>query len=119
MAIDIDGKTYSFVLKDAELTEISTVAEPEFVSQSVTLDENVWNKSVLEIVYVLRVTDAEKWALDQLLIAAALVALDDNIYPINDNVLVKSIEATWDARTNNTRPWLLTITLLSPSPTYS
>jgi len=119
MSIDIGGQTYSFVLKDVELTEVSEVAEPEFVSQSVELDDNVWNKSVLELIYVLRVTNAEKWALDQLLIAAALVALDDNIYPINDNVWIKSIEAEWDAKTNNTSPWLLTITLLSPSPTYS
>lgn len=110
-SITLDGQTYDYIV-DTLFTESSDVSESQFLNQdAVTLDETVWNKGPLKVIYVMRVTSAQKWILDQLLIAHTAVNLTDAKYGINNNVWTSKIEVEWNPNNHN-YPWTLTIDLI-------
>jgi len=110
-SITLDGETYDYIV-DTLFSETSDVSEPEFINQdAVTLDTNVWNKGPLKVTYVVRVTSAQKWVLDQLLIAHTAINLTDAKYSINNNVWVSKVEAGWNSDNHN-YPWTVTIDLV-------
>jgi len=110
-AITLDGETYDYIV-DVLFSESNDVTEGEFLNQDdVTLDETVWNRGPLKITYILRLTSAQKWVLDQLLLAHTAVNLTDTKYGINNNVWVSNIETEWNPDNHN-YPWTLTLDLV-------
>jgi len=110
--ITLNGNNYTHVI-GTEFVEAKKVHLPEWVNDATPdIDTNVWNEGVFKIAYMLRVTDAEKWQLDQDLTGHVAVNLTDAFYTINHNVWVYKIRAEYDRRSNNTRPWRLTVELI-------
>ncbi len=109
--IYINDIVYDYVI-DTNFGEIKTVSTPEWINQNPEIDTNIWTKKPLIIVYTLRVTDAEKWALDQLLTAHQQVFIEDDTYSIYASVWVRNINSTWAGNENYSNPWLLEIELV-------
>jgi len=113
MSVSVNGIYYDHII-DVEFSESKTVSLPEWINDSIPdIDTNVWNREVIKITYVMRVTDAEKWTLDQLLINHAFISLVDDIYEKKAIVWVKSIEAVWEGNINWNDPWRITLTLIT------
>ena len=111
--INLNGVDYDHIL-DVDFVEINRVSLPEWINDTTPdVDTNVWNLKPLKIIYELRVTDAEKWLLDQILTGHASVKLTDATYGItNDDVFMIDLEAVWEGHINYANPWLITIELL-------
>jgi len=113
MTITLDGNDYTHIV-DTLFVEVKKVHLPEWINITggSEVDTNVWTQGVFRVSYMIRVTDAEKWVLDQNLLAHTLIALVDAFYSIDKNVWFYSIEAEFDRKTNDAKPWLVTIELL-------
>jgi len=114
MGIVLDENTYDFII-DTDFVTSSIVSIPDFIRQSPSLDDNIWSKNVLRLVYVMRVTHAEKWILDQLLASHKLVTLVDDIYSGNGDVWVESLEEVYEGDINWSKPWKVTIEMITES----
>src|SRR3972149_7589438 len=111
MAITIDGNVFEHII-DTMFGETKSVHKPEFVNNpSPIIDDAIWNRSVLKVTYTIRLTDNEKWILDQLLFGHALVNLTDATYGINNDVWVQNIKASYSAKENWEKPWEYEISL--------
>ena len=119
MTVTIDGNPLIHII-DTNFVEISQVSVPDWINENPELDTNIWSKKPFSIVYIARVTDAIKWALDQLLVAHNSITLIDTIYSINDSVWIRSINARWEGNIDYTSPWLLEIELIviPPPPAF-
>jgi len=113
VSITLDGNDYDHIL-DVVFMESETVSLPEWINDATPdIDTNVWNKKPLIVKYILRVNNAEKWVLDQILTGHAIIKLTDNTYGIsNQDVWMIDIEAIWAGDINWTDPWEIEITLL-------
>jgi hypothetical protein len=109
--ITLNGVDYNFVLR-TDITKRSQVMLPKYINQPPEIDTNVWSKRATVVTYEMRVTDAQKWVLDQLLEGHTTVVLVDNTYEFNDNVWLRSIDAKYARDENDTYPWRLTIELI-------
>lgn len=112
MGITLDGQSYTMIL-GTEFDEIKEVHTPEWINDaSPDVDTTVWNEGVLRVTYLLRVTDVQKWALDQDLTGHTTVTLVDSEYGINHAVWVRKIEAIYDRSRNDTNRWRIIIELI-------
>lgn len=111
--ITLDGNSYTHII-DTDFVEINRVSLPEWVNDATPdVDVNVWNLKPLKIIYELRVTNAEKWLLDQILTGHSSVKLTDATYGItDDDVFMIELEAVWEGHINYANPWLVTIELI-------
>jgi hypothetical protein len=85
---------------------------PKYINQDTEIDTNVWSKRVTVVTYEMRVTDAEKWVLDQLLIGHTAKTLVDAIYGFNNTVWLRSIDAEYARDENDVYRWRLIIELI-------
>ena len=112
MAITIDGDTYTEII-GTEFSEVSRVQLPEWINDAIPdIKTGFWNKSPLRITYMIRITDAQKWALDQNLIGHTTVTLVDGDYDIDNTVWVRKVDVTYARRRNDTKRWLMTVELI-------
>jgi len=110
--VSIDGTIYTYVI-DTEFGEVKNVMLPEYINNPTSdIDTNVWNRGIFKVTYTLRLTDSEKWALDQILLSHATVKLIDDDYSIDDYVWMEELEAVYEANINWTYPWRVTVTFL-------
>lgn len=112
--VTINETDYSFVI-DVEFSQIKNVMLPEYINitgPDVDIDTNVWNQGVKRITYTMRVTDVEKWVLDQLLTGHIPINLTDSTYGLNNNVWVAGITADYQRNMNDIYRWLITIELI-------
>ena len=64
-SINLNGNDYNHIIY-ADSVEINRVSLPEWINDATPdVDTNVWNLKPLKILYTLRVSNAEKWLLDQ------------------------------------------------------
>lgn len=110
-SIYINDVAYNHII-DTSFSKSSIVSIPEWINSAPEIDTNVWSKKPLVIIYTLRITDAEKWALDQLLIAHQKIYIEDDIYIIDADVWIRSINAKWKGDIDWSNPWLLEIELV-------
>ena len=115
-SIVLDGNEYDHII-DTGFTESKVVHLPEWINDPTPdIDTNLWTRKIGVITYTLRVTDAEKWTLDQILTGHSLVILKDDIYRLKlsgINVWLKSIEVEWEGNINWTNPWKVTLELIT------
>lgn len=111
--ITLNLVTYDHIL-NVDFIETNRVTLPEWINDAgPDVDSNVWDLSPLRVAYTLRVTNAEKWLLDQILTGHASVKLTDATYGItNLDVFMTNIEPVWDGEKNWANPWLVTIELV-------
>jgi hypothetical protein len=65
-----------------------------WINQPVVLDYDIWNKSVEELDYELKVTNAEKWFLDYMVVNQQTATITDSTYGLSAvNFWLKSIDA--------------------------
>ena len=113
MTVTINGTDFNHII-DVVTKKASVVSLPEWINDSTPdIDTNVWNRKPYWIIYTLRVTNALKWILDQLLTGHTQVTLSDTIEGISGSYWVQSIEASWRGDKNWTNPWLITMELLT------
>lgn len=111
MSVTLDGNTLTNII-DVLFSEVKNVSNLDWINQSVDIDVDIWSKKPLSIIYILRVTNAEKWILDQLLLACQKILLEDNIYDEDTYVWVRSINTKWEGHINWLYPWLIEIELV-------
>ena len=111
MAITLDNVNYDFIL-NVDIARKSNVMMPKYINQPAELNTNIWSKRVIVVIYEMRVTDAEKWTLDQLLIGHTIKTLVDNKYGFNNNVWLRNINAIYTKEENDVYRWRLTIELI-------
>jgi hypothetical protein len=109
--ITLNSINYDFVLR-TDITKGSLVMMPKYINQPAEIDTNVWSKRATVVTYEMRVTDAEKWTLDQLLTGHTVTTLVDDIYGWNNNVWVRKIDVEYARNENDTYRWRLTIELI-------
>jgi len=110
--ISIDGNYFSHII-DSLFNEKNDIPEPDFVNQdTIDLDINVWNRDLLSVTYVIRMSTAGRWLLDQLLIAHEPINLTDVKYGINGNIWIKTIREKWDGEINWSKPWQVELNLI-------
>ena len=103
----------SFDVLDVFVVESNVVAISDWINTDIELQTNIWRKSPFEISYLIRMTSAEKWVLDQLLFGVVSTTLTDTIYSIvAESYVINSISAKWEGHINSTKPWALEITLI-------
>ena len=112
-SITFDGSTYNYII-DVLFSETNAPALPEFINDTTPdVDTNIWDKSPFYITYIMRVTNAEKWTLDQVLTGCATIVLTDNTYGLtNIDVWCIRISAIWQGRINHNYPWEITLELV-------
>lgn len=104
MTVTLGGTSLTNII-DTLFTEVNKVSIQEFVNTTPTLGTDVWSKKPMRITYIMRVTHAMKWTLDQKIIAYASVTLNDTIYSINTTVWITRIAAVWEGHINWAFPW--------------
>lgn len=93
-----------------EFMEMKRVMLPEYINDPTPdIDTNVWNEGAFKITYMLRVDDANKWELDQILEGHVPVSLTDAFYGISGNAWLQKITAVYEKRINSAKPWRMTI----------
>lgn len=109
-SITLNGNTYTHII-DTEFIEVTRVHLPEWINIAgdPEINTNVWNEGVLKITYMLRVDDANKWELDQMLEGHIPIHLLDTHYGIDGDVWLQKITAIYERRLNNTKPWRMII----------
>jgi len=85
---------------------------PKYINQDAEIDINVWSKRVTIVTYEMRVTDAQKWVLDQLLTGHTAIVLLDDIYGFNHNAWLRNIVIDYARNENDEYRWRLTIELI-------
>jgi len=113
--ITLNGIDYDFILR-TDITKRSLVMMPRYINQSAEIDTNIWSKRVIVVTYEMRVSDAEKWTLDQLLTGHAEKVLIDDIYGFNHYVWLRSIDANYARDENDIYRWRVTIELIVITP---
>ena len=109
--ITLNNIDYDFILR-TDITKRSRVMMPKYINQVPEIDTNVWSKRATVVTYEMRVTDAEKWVLDQLLEGHTTIILVDDIYGFNHNVWLRSIEVDYTRDENDIYRWRLIIELI-------
>lgn len=99
-------------LIDFEISTVKKVQLPKWINETEVMETSFFNKEVSKIQYIVRVTDAQKWRIDNLLRNHTLVNLTDTIYGINSNVLVISAGINLSFKRNG-YPWEATIVMVS------
>jgi len=113
LTITLDGNEYTHII-DTGFSEIKEVQLPEWINDEMPdIDTSVWNRSPLKITYLMRVTNAEKWTLDQILLGHQKVYIEDTTYNIRADVWLMGIEAIWEADINWSKPWRIEIELVT------
>jgi len=110
-SIYINNVAYDHII-DTNFGEAKSVSTPEWINQDPELDVNIWTKGALKIIYTLRITDAEKYVLDQLLTAHQKIFIVDDTYNIYADAWIRSINAKWEGNVNWANPWLIEIELV-------
>ena len=111
-SITLNSATYDYILDTEIRTGENLAPLPEFINQSPSIDTNIWNKKVERVIYTMRVTDAQKWVLDQLLAGCVAVALVDATYGYTNNVWCTGIIAEYNRKTNDTYRWEIIVELI-------
>ena len=118
-AITLDDIEFDYILR-TEFAYTHTVAMPKYINQPPEIDTNVWSEKATIITYELRVTDAQKWILDQILLTHSTIVLIDPIfqsaYGYNFNVWLQSINAIYARSENDAYRWRITIEVILVSP---
>jgi hypothetical protein len=109
--ITLNSVDYDFILR-TDITKRSQVMLPKYINQPAEIDINVWSRRAGIVTYEMRVTDAQKWTLDQLLLGHIVVNLTDATYEWNDNVWLSSIDAEYARDENDIYRWRLIIELI-------
>lgn len=104
MAVTLGGASLTNII-DTLFTEINRVSIPEFVNTAPTLGTEVWSKKPMKITYILRVTHAMKWILDQKIVAYTSITLNDTTYSINTTVWITKVAVVWEGNINWAFPW--------------
>lgn len=113
MTVTLDGNTLAYIL-DTAFIETIVAHIPNYVGDATPeIDATHWNRKVFRITYMLRATNALKYALDLILLAHAVKTLVDTDYSIDSSVWMISLEAEWDGLADSTNPWKVTIELIS------
>lgn len=113
VSITLDGNNYDHII-DVAFVEVKTVSLPEWINDATPdIDTSVWSKKPLGIIYTLRVTDGEKWTLDQILQNHQQINLTDTTYSFTDaQVWMIELEAEWEGDINWSNPWKVTLELI-------
>ena len=111
-SITLNLVEYDYIIDTEILTGENLATLPEFINQSPSVDTNVWNKNVERVSYTMRVSDAQKWVLDQLLASCTAVALVDATYGYTNNVWCTGIRAEYNRKKNDTYRWEITVELI-------
>jgi len=110
--VTINGVTYTYII-DTEFDEGDVeLGSPEWINDNTPEFGSVWSRGRRAITYTLRCTNAQKWALDQLITGCSAITLVDSLYGFNGSVWASKIEAEWDAQTNYAYPWKIVLTLI-------
>jgi len=111
-SIVLDGNEYDHII-DTDFTESKLVHLPEWINDPTPdIDTNLWTRKIGVITYTLRVTDSEKWTLDQLLAGHIKFDFEDPTYDIKALSWMKSINAEYEADINWSKPWRVTVELI-------
>jgi hypothetical protein len=98
------------------------VALPEWINDATPdIDTNVWSKKIETYTYTMRLSDAMKWTIDQILLNHALVLwVDDtrNFIVSPRSAWLRKIDAAYEGDINFARPWKVTIELVVEGETY-
>lgn len=105
LTLDSEGRILNFTT-----THSSSVAIPEWVNQSPTIDTSIWSRRKEILTYDVRLSDAALVKLRTLQATHALIDFVDAVYGKTGHVWIESWEATWDWEA--TLPWTVTITLI-------
>jgi hypothetical protein len=110
--VTINGINYTYII-DTEFDEGSVNIDlPEWINAAPEFG-TIWWRDARTVIYTMRVSDAEKWVLDQLLINHVAITLTDSTYGLSGvSVWVQGIDAVYEAQNNYAKPWKLIITLL-------
>lgn len=89
---------------------------PKWVNQDAAVESYIWNECVLDLTYTCRMTNQERYYMDELFQDHQKYQFSDYIHNLfsiagNDNgVWISEIEVQWDDK-NWVKPWLVTIHL--------
>lgn len=101
---------YNAVLNQHE-DEITQVAESGFINQStVSFQTGIWNTEPKDVEYLLRLNSAEKWVIDQMLLASSIITLIDANRSYNGSAWINNVSYSWNM-IDSTKIWELTINL--------
>lgn len=82
---------------DFSVSEETSVAIPNWVNQSPSIDTNVWNKKLKRITYAVRETEYRLYKLLQMLTAHTAITFYDYIHgPTNKTAWLSSVRAIWN-----------------------
>ena len=118
---NVDFDDVSIITMSEEIPEILNVAQfdtlefnarktnqeaiAQFISENPEIQTDIWNRSIEQIEYSFECSDGElKKCLDNV---GEIVTLTDNIYGVNGNAWLYSVEGNF--RSNQSKPWLVRI----------
>jgi hypothetical protein len=111
----IAGVNYDYVI-GLDLFFSKKAQVSDFVSQSLSdIDPTVWVKKKALLVYTLRVTDYEKWTLDQLLAGHQIINVLDGNYSFYIDAWLSGLRAYREPERNWVKPWRLEVSLIALS----
>jgi len=118
-AITLNDIEFDYILR-TEFAYAHTVAMPKYINQPPEIDTNIWSEKTTVITYELRVTDAQKWILDQILLNHVTIVLADptlqTAYGYDFNSWLQSINAIYARSENDAYRWRITIEVILVSP---
>lgn len=111
--IRINGVKYNTVI-DFAIGLTNTLGNDEqYVNNStVSIETDVWSKSATKLTYMIRVSSAGKYLLDQLIAAHAITTLEDDEYGYSNYIWLQDVNETWEGEINNAKPWKIELTLI-------
>jgi len=110
--ISLSGNIFNIVL-DTEFGQSDVVFLPEWINDPTpNVETGLWYRTPFVVTYVLRLSHAQKWIIDQLLTGHVSFTLIDNEYGINGTFWLEEIEEEWRGEEDHSFPWLATITLV-------
>jgi hypothetical protein len=112
MTVTIGGVALDNVI-DFEFGESKEVSKPEYISELFKVDTNVWNKSCIEISYILYASNYIKNELKTQLKNHVLIDVYDDIYQINTaNAFLTKMTSSWVGDKDWEHPWQITLIIL-------
>lgn len=109
--VRIDNIELDFII-NFDISNINYVQLPKWINQTESMNENFYNRTSISVSYKCRVSDANKWIIDQKFRNHAFVYLKDGIHNIfSQSAWIKRVQADW-TDTNWEREWIVTITLI-------
>lgn len=116
MSVVINRYTYKNVL-DVSYDHVSKSTLPKWINELEAINTKVWNRNIQRISYVLRVSDIEKWKLDQLLKQHRTVTIRDIPSEHYFMVWIISMGVELESKVNAKYPWKVTIEVISVAET--